>query len=383
MAHNGIKAMRRRLAAIHGALFGVMLLWIAVAAVSASGQALPAGQTSQPSPAATPQGQAAQEAVAYCLGCHADRELSLELKDGTSMSLFVDEKDFTESVHGSQLICTDCHAKYDQDHPSGKTFDSQRAYVAASYESCKQCHFDSYTRTLESVHYDLLKAGNESAPVCTDCHGKHNIQNPHAKRTMVSRSCATCHVELYQTYARSVHGKALIEDGNQDVPACADCHTHHQIQQPGTKFLLATPEICSRCHGDTALMTKYGISTTVAQTYLADFHGVTASLTRDLPADEQRVVVTCVECHSSHDIASPRLKGEEAMKATVAGACAKCHQGASPGFPAAWLSHYAPSLQHAPLVYLVDLFYKFFIPFVVVGLVLHLLLHVYRVSAGR
>lgn len=348
------------------ALIGAALIAIAAGAVNAA-----------------PQNEKAGEAVAYCLGCHGDRDLSLELKDGSSMSLFVAEDDLTQSVHSSQLICTDCHTRYDQDHPSGKTFDSQRAYVTASYETCKKCHFDSYTRTLESVHYELLKSGFEAAPVCTDCHGKHNIQNPHAKRAMVSRSCATCHVDLYQTYARSVHGKALIEDGNNDVPACADCHTHHQIQEPGTKFLLATPEICSRCHADEKMMSKYGISTLVAQTYLSDFHGVTASLSRNLPADEQQVVVTCVECHGAHDIASPRLQGAEKMKATVSATCAKCHEGASPGFPAAWLSHYPPSLQHAPLVYLVDIFYKFFIPFVLVGLILNLLLHVYRVSAGR
>ena len=390
----------RRLTATTGALLGVALIAVVVvvgatpqtpvagqppAADQARAAGLPpASQSAVPPPATTPQGQAAKEAVDYCLGCHGNKDFSLTLKDGKEMSLFVDENDFTHSVHGSHLICTDCHAKYDQDHPTGKTFDSQRAYVTAAYETCKKCHFDTYTRTLESVHYELLKAGMDSAPVCTDCHGTHNIQNPHAKRAMVSRSCAKCHVEVYQTYARSVHGKALIEEGNQDVPACADCHTHHQIQQPGTaKFRLTTPEICSRCHADKKLMTKYGISTTVAQTYLSDFHGVTASLTRNLPADKQQVVVTCVDCHGSHDIASPKLKGHDAMKATVASACAKCHQGAPPGFPAAWLSHYAPSMQHAPLVYLIDLFYRFLIPFMVIGLVLHLLLHVYRISAGR
>ena len=71
------------------------------------------------------------------------------------------------------------------------------------------------------------------------------------------------------------------------------------------------------------------------------------------------------------------------MRTTVAAACSSCHQGASPGFPAAWLSHYEPSLRHAPMVYVVDLFYKFFIPFMVFGLVLQVLLHVYRMSAGR
>jgi hypothetical protein len=253
-----------------------------------------------------------------------------------------------------------------------------------SYEVCKKCHFDTYTRTLESVHYDLLKAGVDTAPICTDCHGSHNIANPHAKRAMVSRSCAACHTEAYATYAKSVHGRALVEDDNQDVPACADCHTHHQVQQPGTTaFRLNSPENCVRCHGDAKLMAKYGISTTVAQTYLADFHGVTASLSRHLAEDQLKVVVTCNDCHGVHDIASPRLRGAEAMKATVTAACSKCHKDAAPTFPAAWLSHYPPSPKNAPMVWAVGAFYRFFIPFAVIGLILNLMLHVYRMSAGR
>jgi predicted CXXCH cytochrome family protein len=328
--------------------------------------------------------QAPPDAVAYCLACHQDKDLTLTLDDKTPMKLYVDWTEFTTSVHGKQLICTDCHARYDQDHPSGKTFASKRAYTIGAYSTCKKCHFDTYTRTLESVHYELIKAGVDSAPVCSDCHGSHNIQNPHAKRAMMSSSCAVCHVSVYKAYAQSVHGKALVEEGNLDVPACADCHTHHQIQQPGTtKFRLGSPGICVKCHGDKALMGKYGISTTVAQTYLSDFHGVTASLTRNASPEQQQVVVTCVNCHGMHDIASPKLKGPDAMKASVSAACSKCHQGASPGFPAAWLSHYEPSMRHAPMVYVVDLFYTFIIPFMVLGLILHVFLHVYRMSAGR
>lgn len=324
------------------------------------------------------------EAVAYCLACHEDKAMAITLKDGSSMSLYVDPKALGQSVHASQLICTDCHAKYDQDHPSGATFPSKRAYTVRSYEVCKKCHFDTYTRTLESVHYDLLKAGVELAPICTDCHGAHDIPNPHAKRAMMSRTCAACHTDVYETYARSVHGRALVEDDNQDVPACADCHTHHQVQQPGTaKFRLSSPETCIRCHGNATLMAKYGISTTVAQTYLSDFHGVTASLSRNLSEADQQMVVTCNDCHGVHNIASPKLKGQEAMKATVTAACARCHKDTAPSFDAAWLSHYPPSPRHAPLVWAVQMFYSFFIPFAVIGLILNLLLHVYRLSAGR
>jgi predicted CXXCH cytochrome family protein len=380
--------MKRRSIRMWSGLAVMAALIAGLLAGSAAAQTPPAapvpktssGDKPRPSEAATP----VNENVAACLGCHEDKDLSLALKDGSSMSLYVDAQQFARSVHGTQLVCTDCHAKYDQNHPSGATFPSRRSYAIAAYETCKKCHFDSYTRTLESVHYELLKAGMEAAPVCTDCHGSHNIQNPHEKRAMVSRSCATCHEDIYKKYAASVHGKALVEGGNRDVPACADCHTHHQIQQPGTtQFRLNSPELCIRCHGDAQLMARYGISARVAQTYLADFHGVTASLGRAAPAAQQRVVVTCVDCHGVHEIASPRARGEAAMKASVAASCQKCHKGASPDFPAAWLSHYEPSLRHAPLVFFIDLFYKFFIPFVVIGLVLHVLMHLYRVSLGR
>lgn len=360
----------------------VVLLMALFGAGSASG----AGAPRQDPPAQAPPPAAAPlpEGVTYCLACHEDKTLSMTLNDGSTMDLYVDPAELARSVHGSQLVCTDCHAKYDEDHPSGATFDSLRAYRVKSYETCKKCHFDTYTRTIESVHYELVKAGSERAPMCVDCHGSHDIPNPHAKRAMMSSSCAACHTSTYQAYASSVHGRALVEDNNQDVPACADCHTHHEIQQPGTtKFRLAAPDACVRCHGDEALMAKYGISTMVAKTYLADFHGVTASLSRNLSAADQQIVVTCNDCHGVHDIASPKLKGPEMMKATVTAACNRCHAGTSTDFPAAWLSHYPPSPRHAPLVWLVDLFYKIFIPFAVVGLCLHLLLQVYRMSSGR
>ncbi|UCF66973.1 MAG: cytochrome c3 family protein [Acidobacteriota bacterium] len=325
------------------------------------------------------------DSISYCLACHEDPGLSLSLDDGTELSLYVDIEEFQHSIHGSQLVCTDCHADYDgDDHPQGTSFASKRAYVIHEYETCKKCHFDTYTRTLESVHFDLLKEGLDLAPVCTDCHGAHDVHNPHEKQAMMARSCASCHVDVYDVYAKSVHGKALTEEGIQDVPACAGCHTHHSIEPPSTvRFRLESPEICINCHGDEEIMARYDIPTEVASTYLTDFHGVTASLSDLSDVEDKQVVVTCVDCHGVHDIAAPQLVGAEQMKETVAETCASCHEGASVDFPQAWLSHYRPSLRHAPLVYLVSLFYKIFIPFVVFGLLLQVLLHLYRVAVGR
>lgn len=326
------------------------------------------------------------EAVAYCVGCHGNEGMSMKLADGSDLDLKNDGVEFANSVHGRQLVCTDCHERHDEQdfHPSGHTYGSRREYAMNSYEVCKKCHFDTYARMLESVHYELFKGGSQAVPVCTDCHGSHNIQNPHKKRSMISRSCANCHVDIYAQYSKSVHGKALVEGYNESVPACADCHTAHRIVDPRTaKFRLSSPDTCVGCHANEELMARYEIPTSVATTYLADFHGVTASLSSASSVQEKQLVVACIDCHGVHDIVSPKLVGANEMKAKVARVCESCHKGAAEDFPSAWLSHYQPSLSHAPLAFIIDLTYTIFIPFVVGGLLLQVLLHLYRVAIRR
>ena len=106
------------------------------------------------------------EAVAFCLECHSDPSLTLAFDDGTEMSLTVDPADLDASVHaGRNLVCTDCHGGYDSgDHPSGRTFANRRAYAQSSYEVCKGCHFDTYTRALEGVHFAQMSKGNPTGP---------------------------------------------------------------------------------------------------------------------------------------------------------------------------------------------------------------------------
>jgi hypothetical protein len=44
--------------------------------------------------------------------------------------------------------------------------------------------------------------------------------------------------------------------------------------------------------------------------------------------------------------------------------CQKCHPDATTNFSDAWLSHYIPDRERYPIVYYVNVFYKFFIPLV-------------------
>ncbi len=328
--------------------------------------------------------QPRSEEVEMCLGCHGDKDLSVTLPSGEKRSLYVDREVYARSVHGDRLGCADCHpGMADVPHPA-KPFRTLRDFTIAYYEACKRCHFANYTKTLDSVHYSRIARGDPRAPVCVDCHTAHAVNRAGVPRSQISRTCAVCHREVSAAYAGSVHGRALIEEDNRDVPVCTDCHRAHNIADPRTPgFRLGTPELCGNCHANERLMAKYGISTRVLQTYLADFHGMTASLHRAGREGVSAFTALCTDCHGIHDIAKVREPGSRVMQANLVKACRQCHPDATENFPAAWLSHYEPSWKKAPLVYAVKIFYAVFIPFVVGGLILQILLHLWRVVVNR
>jgi predicted CXXCH cytochrome family protein len=319
-----------------------------------------------------------------CLGCHEDASMTFTLKGGETLNLGIDKAAFAKSVHGEQLACTKCHKDKTSDHADGEIpFKTRREITVAYYEQCKECHFPNYTKTLDGVHYTLMSKGNKSAALCVDCHGAHDISRPGQPRNRISKMCSQCHKKEAEIYAASVHGKA--SETSSDVPVCTDCHRAHDTTDPREGALaMRTPEICGRCHGDAKLMEKYGLSTHVVSTYLSDFHGMSATLQhgKDKTSGE-RLAAVCTDCHGVHDIRKAKDPASASMSANLQKTCAKCHPGATANFPKAWLSHYEPTLQKAPVVWAVQLFYKILIPFMVIGLCLQIALHLWRVVVNR
>ena len=327
------------------------------------------------------------EEIEGCLACHGDRDFSLTLPSGESVSLAVDGQAFSSSVHGPGLRCTDCHTGMAElPHPERSVKD-RAEFHAGFRDACKSCHFDKYALSLDGVHAKLLAEGDTRAPACIDCHGAHAVRPAAKPRTHISETCGGCHVEVADTYLASVHGSALTAEGNEDVPVCVDCHRSHDISDPAVEsWVVKTPELCARCHTNTTMMEKYGLSTNVVQSYLADFHGVTASMSRARKSQTSgaaRVTALCIDCHGVHDIMSTKNEQSPVLRANLVKTCRRCHPDASENFPDAWLSHYEPSWDKAPLVYGVKLFYNIFIPFIIGGLVLQVLLHLWRVVVNR
>lgn len=249
---------------------------------------------------------------------------------------------------------------------------------------------EQYQKTLDSVHQRALAAGNNNAAICTDCHNPHTQARLTDKttgdllanaRVAIPQTCAQCHSTIYETYRQSVHGAALTDEGNQDVPTCIDCHGVHNISDPTTNsFRNSTPYLCAKCHTDEPLMKKYDISTNVLNTYVADFHGTTVKMFQESYPDQPTNKPVCTDCHGVHDILRPNDPNAGiAFKKNLLGKCQQCHPDATTtSFTDAWLGHYEPSPQVFPLVFFVNLFYKIFIPLVLGGMILFVLTDIYR-----
>jgi predicted CXXCH cytochrome family protein len=321
----------------------------------------------------------------YCLSCHG-YALTMAFRSGESISLTIDKSSLKDSVH-NKLGCSDCHYGFSsEDHPR-RNFRTKREYSLAASEDCRRCHFDKYAKTMESIHYSVLSQGNLNAPVCTDCHGSHSIPRGGRERIFTTHKCQRCHADIYNIYAKSVHGSALFNEKNQDVPVCVDCHKAHDITNPLTlEYHERIPEMCGNCHASKAIAGKYGLSINVVKTYLTDFHGVTLSLykkQRESLYKPARPIAVCTDCHGTHNISSTRGTDAAILKVNLAKRCQQCHKNATKNFPDAWLSHYEPSMRSAPLVFIVNLLYKVFIPVLVIGLFLQILLHIWRYAVDR
>lgn len=324
-----------------------------------------------------------------CLGCHSRPDQSVELASGEQLDISVDPDAFQSSVHGSEgLSCTQCHTNITTfPHPQIQA-KSRKEYTLLFQQTCKNCHNDQFEANQDGIHAQALAGGNLNAPACSDCHDPHTqakLTDDQGKlvpeaREWVALTCAKCHNAIFEQYKDSVHGAGIVAGNNPDVPTCTDCHGVHSIGDPTTaQFRLNSPQMCAECHTDETMMSKYGLSTNVLSTYVADFHGTTVTLFQKQHPDQETNKPVCYDCHGVHNI----IKTDDpengiAMKENMLVACQRCHPDATANFPDSWLSHYIPSPDRYPLVYYVNLFYTLFIPAVLGVMAIFVLSDIYR-----
>jgi len=330
-----------------------------------------------------------------CIMCHSNPLLKGIFMDGTELSLQVDSDAYHLSVHGpAGLECVACHVlEQEYPHHNGQAltcnechdsgggnpdagpvaidvvlpYENRREMVLEISEICGTCHEEELAIIDDSQHAEVLGTGNLNAPVCVDCHGGHDVSSPNEPRTAISETCGNCHQAVYSSYISSVHGEALQNDSNLDVPTCTNCHGVHSVRGPRTSgFRNGSIATCGGCHADEKMMGKYDLSTAVFDTYLDDFHGKSVSLFQQGGSTESTQAV-CFDCHGIHSIQSVDSPNSSVYPDNLQRTCQQCHSEADIRFPEAWLSHAIPNKEDSPILYYVNLVYKILIPATIGG----------------
>ncbi len=278
------------------------------------------------------------ETVNSCVSCH------LEMGD----ELAIPVEGMKNDIHAQKgLSCADCHGgdpKAGLDGDLEASMNPAKGYIGAPKRSqipqfCARCHSDlNYMRRFNpraatdqfstyktSVHGQLLQKGDIKVAVCTDCHGVHGIHNANDARSAVyplniPATCGHCHADAdymknykiptdqIAQYKTSVHGKALLEKGDQAAPACNDCHGNHGATPPGAPSIAY---ICGQCHLNNS------------ELFFASPHRA---------AFEEMGLPECETCHGNHEIQHPT---DTMLGAGSQSICTNCHEESSSGFTTA------------------------------------------------
>ncbi|MDA8255594.1 MAG: multiheme c-type cytochrome [Betaproteobacteria bacterium] len=181
-----------------------------------------------------------------CLKCHDKEGEEKTLDNKEKLSLHVSTKAFEASEH-RKTDCEDCHSDIDAS-THGKTkkaIESKRAYSLSMKDSCRECHKKPFKTYEDGLHAALVKAGDDKAPLCSDCHNSHTLLSVKIVAPISETPCAKCHEDIYKAYARDVHGLERAAKGKA-APICATCHKTHDVK--AASFGDGIKDSCLACH---------------------------------------------------------------------------------------------------------------------------------------
>ena len=199
------------------------------------------------------------------------------------------------------LLCAGCHADPARMRPYGLPTDQFEAYLTSS-------------------HGRQWQRGDTNVAVCADCHTAHRVLPSFDYRSPVNpmnvpQTCGQCHddASLMESYGltadqgaafeASVHGQALLEEGNIKAPGCADCHGSHGATPPGVADVV---QVCGTCHTQT-------------RAYFRES-------SHERAMDEQGMA-ECLSCHQHHAIRKVEL--DSSVGTLFETACVACHASGS------------------------------------------------------
>jgi hypothetical protein len=303
---------------------------------------------------------------------------------------------FDRSVHGA------AYKKGDKDAPSCSSCHGTHAiYPVSNLKSpanrqnqvllCVKCHTDAELQKKhglpsadmikaydKSVHGTLVKEGRGArAAVCSDCHGAHLVLGPRDRESTtnklnISSVCGRCHVQVYNEYKVSIHGKDLAA-GKLENPSCTDCHGEHTltlVKDPESKvYAKNVPATCARCHENQEIIAKYRLPSDRYSSYVGSFHGVAMKY-------GQMTAANCTSCHETHRILPEKDPESSISERNLPRTCGRCHPNIK-NVSSLGKVHVEARRESSPGMYYVRQFYTWFIGILMVLFVGYIVLDVY------
>lgn len=303
-------------------------------------------------------GQTLKDGMKYaptCTDCHGEHNIE-SVDISSTGKLATKEK------------CMDCHVK------------NEEIIKAIGNENSDIVQYE------KSAHYLALLNGNDKAATCSDCHGAHLMSEPSDPNSKVNKinqanTCGAsgCHPNIAAEYKESVHGKALT-NGNLESPVCTDCHGKHQIirtDDPTSKVAHGknVAKLCSDCHSDVELAEEFNLPTGKTGSYFESYHGLAVRSGSKYAAD-------CASCHGTHNIKPSSDPLSTIHKDNLSTTCGSCHPGAN--LEKSFTSvHLNITKDEYPIQYYIEYFYIGMIILVIGGMLVHNILDVIRKSIDR
>ena len=202
--------------------------------------------------------------------------------------------------------------------------------------SCYHCHSTEVEQFQNSVHYTNISCvdchGGDKAVngtlVSADVMSRNFTGIP--SRVDVTKLCAKCHNKTVELYEESVHWNKLMS-GRESAPSCLDCHGTHNIlshtDPVSTTYVSKIPQLCAGCHENQTKMQAwyYGIATDRFDTYKRSYH-YKASI---LGGGKAKSLATCNDCHENHNTKNQTDPTSAIYPANLVKTCEKegCHSG--------------------------------------------------------
>jgi cytochrome b subunit of formate dehydrogenase len=263
-------------------------------------------------------------------------------------------QDSTQIKVAQEKLCLSCHL----DDPNVRTRMSPTAGFIQAYEG--------------SVHGASLHGGNGKAANCVDCHGSHEMQkgsDPSSRvaKANIPHTCAKCHAKVAEEFEYSIHGFA-VKNGVTSAPVCTDCHGEHNILKTSDpRSPVATgnvsSEVCSPCHSSVKLNQKYGLATDRFKSFEDSYHGLAGKA-------GSVEVANCASCHGVHDIKSSSDPTSRIHKSNLVKTCGSCHPGANENFTKGAV-HVIATEEQDSILYFVSTAYVFLIIATVGSMLFH------------